>query len=376
MPRALDGKLSDGSCVTIRWDGNQLTGVEPIEPRPDLPWLLPGLIDLQVNGYGGFDVNGADATVADVHGMRERLAAEGTTQFVPTVITESHELIRASLESIRAACAEDPRTAAAIPWAHLEGPFISDQDGPRGAHALEWIREPSLAELDDWQEASGGMVGMVTISPHHPGSIEFIRGAVERGVRVSVGHSHASADEVSAAIDAGAAYSTHLGNGIYATLPRHPNIIWAQLARDELVAGMIADGHHLPLDALRAMIKSKGLERSFIVSDSVALAGGEPGRYQAPVGGEVELHADGRLNVAGTPYLAGAALSLRWGIPTLLRAGFSLPEVEQLVSVNAGRIAGQDVALRVGNRADIVAFRASGDEWQVERVVASGEVVV
>lgn len=354
MAVRLLGRDAAGVGVAIAVEDGRIASIEPADVPADAPHLVPGLVDLQVNGYGGFDVNGADVTPEAVVGMVAALARVGTTTVVPTVITGSPAHMLGSLRAIRSAVESDADVAAAVPWVHLEGPSLSPVDGPRGAHELAQIRPPDLAELDAWQDAAGGLVGMVTLSPHHEGTEAYVRGAVARGVRVAVGHTHAGPEQIRAAVDAGARFSTHLGNGIQAELPRHPNAIWTQLADDRLTAGFIADGHHLPDDTLAAMLRAKGPERAFVVSDSVALAGSEPGRYEAPVGGAVELSEDGRLCVAGTPYLAGAAVPLLGCLETLHRIGCDLPRALELTSELPGRIAGRGGRLAVGQRADVL----------------------
>ncbi len=343
------GRLGDGRSVELTASGGRIDDVREVPAAEgELLLLLPGLVDLQVNGYAGFDVNGAGVTPDQVVGMRRALADAGTGWFVPTVITASETDIVGSLAAIADGCDADAETAASVPWIHLEGPHLSELDGPRGAHDLAQVRPPDADEFDRWQAAARGRIGMVTLSPHHRGAAEYVRALVARGVRVSIGHTHATPEQIREAVDAGARFSTHLGNGIQAMVPRHPNAIWTQLADDRLTAGFIADGHHLPLDTLKAMIRAKGIERSFVVSDSVAIAGSSPGRYRAPVGGEVELDATGRLCVAGTPYLAGAALPLAAGIPTLLRAGFTEAEAVRLVLWNPAALAGMTPRLEVG----------------------------
>lgn len=338
--RVLAVDVADGRVVSVRSASTRAA---------DLPWIVPGYVDLQVNGYGGHDVNGPDVTPDTVRDLADALALRGTTTFVPTVITGSEEAIIASLTAIARARDADSRLAGAVPFAHVEGPFIAEEDGPRGAHDLDHVRAPSLAELDRWQEASGGVVGMVTISPHHPGAAEFTAGAVARGVQVAVGHTSATAEEIRTVVDAGATLSTHLGNGAHAVLPRHPNYIWAQLADDRLRAGFIADGHHLPADALTAMLRAKGLERSLLVSDSVALAGMPAGTYDTPVGGQVELSADGRLVVAGTPYLAGAVRCLaECVVAARAMTGLSVADVVRLAAANPARVLHEHAAARAG----------------------------
>ncbi|HIW98588.1 MAG TPA: amidohydrolase family protein, partial [Candidatus Nesterenkonia stercoripullorum] len=268
------------------------------ELADEAPYLAPGLIDLQVNGYGGFDVNGEATSVEGIVAITQRLASEGITTWIPTVITASEEMICRSLALVAKAKAKHPDVDAAVPFAHVEGPFLSALDGPRGVHDPRHIRPVDAAEVARWAEA--GPVGYVTVSPHWERSAIEISRIVAGGVAVSLGHTHAGPEQILAAVDAGATLSTHLGNGIFAELPRHPNALWTQLADDRLTCGLIADGHHLPADTLRVMLRCLGGDRAVLVSDSVELAGAAPGRYQTAVGGTVELSDAGRLSYAGT----------------------------------------------------------------------------
>lgn len=342
---------------------------------PPDTYLTAGLIDLQVNGFGGFDVNAEDAGPEVVDGMVRALSAVGVTTVVPTVITASEQQIVAALRRIAAARAADPLVRHAIPYVHVEGPHLSDEDGPRGVHPAEQIRPPDIEEFRRWQTACDGLVGMVTLSPHWPDSTRYIAQVAGHGAHVAIGHTHASPEQVTAAIDAGATLGTHLGNGAHAVLPRHPNYIWTQLADDRLSAGFIADGHHLPADTLIAMLRAKGPNRAFLVSDAVALAGAAPGRYRTPVGGDVELSEAGRLSYRGTPFLAGAVRSLSDGVAHVAGIGpFSLGEAVWLASGSPGRFCGGRGTTRTGAAADLVRFRwmpgATG--LDVERVVVAG----
>ena len=252
-----------------------------------------------------------------------------------------------------------------MPFVHVEGPHISPLDGYHGAHPANAVRPPSIAEFERWQVAAQGLVGLVTLSPHFPEAPDYIRALVQRGVLVSLGHTHASPEQIAQAVDAGATLSTHLGNGIAAQIPRHRNPIWSQLADDRLTASFIADGHHLPPDALKAMLRAKGIERSILVSDTVALAGMAPGIYNTPVGGQVELRADGRLGVFGTEMLAGSATPLIQCIGNVVRAAqISLADALAMVTKNPGRFCGERGKLTVGSRADLIRFH-----WQNEVVL-------
>lgn len=327
----------------------------------------PGLIDLQVNGYDGIDLNSGALTLDEVVALVARLLDLGVTRFLPTLTTASEADLIAALRAIAAARRASALARHVIPFVHVEGPAISQLDGPRGAHPLAHVRPPALEEFARWQAASDGLVGMVTLAPETPGAAAYIAALSARGVHVAIGHTAASPEEIRLAIDAGARLATHLGNGAAAMLPRHPNFVWTQLADDRLSASFIADGHHLPADTFKAMLRAKGLARAVLVSDSVALGGLPPGRYRQRIGGEVELSAAGRISVAGTPYLAGAALPLIANIAIAIEmAGVSLAEALTMATTNPGRFAGS------APDADRIRFT-----WQPgARLLAIHEVIV
>lgn len=320
-------------------------------------YLAPGLIDLQVNGYGGIDLNADAVAPEQVLALTETLARLGVTTFLPTLITGSEERIIGGLKAIAEARRRYALVHHAVPFVHVEGPSISPMDGPRGAHPLPHVRAPSLAEFGRWQDASGGLVGLVTLAPEYAEAPEYIRAVTKAGIVVALGHSAALPEHIEAAAAAGALLSTHLGNGAAAMLPRHPNFIWSQLADDRLTATFIADGHHLPADTFKAMLRAKGLDRAVLVSDSVSLGGMPPGRYEQPVGGTVEVSADGRIGVADTPYLAGAGMPLCGNVAMAIKmAGLSLADGLQLASANPGRFVGGRGRLEVGAPADLIRF--------------------
>lgn len=368
----LDPATGRAIAVTVQ-DGM----IAEIAPGPDAAdgWLSAGLVDLQVNGYAGHDLNSGALTPETVIALAAALRKTGVTTFLPTLITASRASLVAALQTIAQARAADALTAHMTPRLHIEGPSVSPEDGPRGAHPREHVRAPDLVEFEQWQDACGGLIGLVTLSPHWPEAPAYIAALSRRGVNVSLGHTAAEPHTIRAAVDAGATLSTHLGNGVAATLPRHPNLIWTQLSEDRLTATFIADGHHLPDDTLKAMLRAKGLERTVLVSDATALGGMPPGLYDQPIGGRVELTADGRLGVVGSPYLAGAARPLIDGVVVTMRAaGLTLAEALRLATSNPGRFAGGRGVLAVGQSADLIRFRWSpGDAALViERVWVQG----
>jgi N-acetylglucosamine-6-phosphate deacetylase len=369
------GRLGD-DAVKVTWDGTVVTAISPVDTDPGtLPILAPGLVDLQVNGYAGLDVNAESISAETVIELSNVLAAHGITTWLPTVITAPEPRITAALRAIADARAADPVVANAVPSVHVEGPFISDRQGPRGVHDPAFVRPLDSDEVLRWRAA--GPVGMVTVSPHGDQAPQHIRRLVDMGISVAIGHTHAEPDEVSAAADAGATLSTHLGNGIATTVPRHPNIIWRQLADDRLSAGLIADGHHLPFDTLEVMLRAKTLDRAFLVSDSTEIGGRAPGRYRTAVGALVELGADQRLAEVGSDLLAGAAATLLDGVRNVAtRTTYPLADALRLATRNPARLAPGTRSgvgeIRVGGPADLIVLDA---ELGLRGVVQSGRWV-
>ncbi|HUX39769.1 MAG TPA: hypothetical protein VMV83_01280 [Rectinemataceae bacterium] len=287
---------------------------------------LPGLVDLQVNGWGGIDFNAPGLDAAGVERACELLVALGVTAFLPTLVTAPIEDMLRSIRVLREAGEAGDScglSAAMVAGIHVEGPFISPLDGPRGAHDLRFVRKPDMAVAEAFWRASGGRIRMITLAPELAGALDLIRWCVEKDIIASIGHSAAEPDVVARAVEAGARLSTHLGNGCAPTLARHRNLLWEQLAEDRLEATMIADGHHLPPSMLKTFVRAKG-DRIMLVSDATALAGMKSGRYREPIGGDVVLEDDGRLHVEGKPsILAGAALPLLRGVQNIADLGIA-----------------------------------------------------
>ncbi|MCE2400552.1 N-acetylglucosamine-6-phosphate deacetylase [Candidatus Poribacteria bacterium] len=332
--------IFDNRSVEITLVSDRVQSMREVTSTDGNAWIAPAFVDIQVNGFAGFDLNVATVTAADVSKMVRALWRVGTGFLCPTVVTASFENISASLRAIVEACQRDPLAAHAILGIHIEGPYISAEDGPRGAHPLEHVRDPDWDEFRRWQDIAEGMIRIVTLAPEKEGAIPFIEKLVMNGVVVAIGHTNASAEDIRAAVSAGAKLSTHLGNGTHAVIRRHPNYIWEQLAADELHASLIVDGHHLPPAVVKSMIRAKTLERCILVSDATALAGMPPGDYQF-AGQPVDLTADRCVRLAGTEYLAGSAIELARGVENSVRfAGISLAEAVSLATRQPTRLLG------------------------------------
>ncbi|MGQ7847507.1 N-acetylglucosamine-6-phosphate deacetylase [Granulosicoccus sp. 3-233] len=367
-----------GSGISVSIDKGVITEVTGCK-NPENAWISAGLVDIQVNGFQGIDLNDGELSENKLRQLANTLLQMGVTRFLPTLITASQSRLLQTLQVIGNACDNHPLMAATIPMIHVEGPFISPEDGPRGAHPLEHVRAPSLQEVEQWQEACGNRVGLITLSPHWNDSSAFIQALHRQGTRVALGHTHASHEQLRSAVDAGASLSTHLGNGIAARLPRHPNPLWTQLADDRLKASFIADGYHLPRETLITMLRAKSHGRCLLVSDTAALGGMPAGRYSAAIGGEVELTANGRLSVADTPFLAGAAKPLPDGVAYCASLGnLSLGEALDMASAHPGEYLNQPQSLSVGQIADVIRFNwQPGDPTlKMTKVIKAGQLII
>jgi N-acetylglucosamine-6-phosphate deacetylase len=279
-----------------------------------------GLFDLQVNGYAGIDFNDAGLTADALDHALEAMLAAGVTQCLPTLITATEPDLAARLAALDAAIAGSRLGPAMVPGLHLEGPFLNPEPGFRGCHPAGAMVPPDIGMTERLMSGLRCPVRLITLAAELPGAEGFIAWATARGILVSIGHSDAGAAVVGRAAAAGARMSTHLGNGLPPTLPKLDNPIMAQLAEDRLHASFIADGIHVPVPALTAMIRAKGPGRAVLVTDAVAAAGAAPGRYRF-AGMTILGGADGSARTeAGA--LAGSALTLdravrnvvAWGI--------------------------------------------------------------
>jgi N-acetylglucosamine-6-phosphate deacetylase len=311
---------------------------------------LPGFFDLQVNGFAGVDFNDPEISGEAIAEALERQRATGVTRCLPTLITSSLEEFTACARAV--AASQHP----AVAGIHMEGPYISPEDGARGAHRRAHVVPASIDDFNRRQDVCRGGIRLVTLAPEVPGAITLIERLVDGGVRVAIGHTAASPAQIGDAVKAGATLATHLGNGCAQMLPRHPNVIWELLAADEIHASLIVDGHHLPPSTVKAMMRAKSLARTILVTDAIAAAGCPPGTFAI---GEVtcEVSEDGRVSLPGTPYLAGSALTMDKAVENSVRfAGVTLEEAAAMASSNPAQFVGLETVGTVTA------------EWSVERL--------
>lgn len=367
---------SSGQYVEVAFD--TVIGVVDtlIETPSDPLFIAPGWIDLQVNGYAGVDYNNPSTGHDEISRSVAVLHSTGTTRFYPTVITASVENMHGALRNLVNA----KTTAPSIEGFHVEGPHISPDDGPRGAHPLGSVRAPDIDEYRRWQEATDGNVRLITLSPEWPEANAYIEAIVRDGVVASIGHTKASSEQIQEAVAAGATMSTHIGNGAHGEMRRHPNYLWDQLAEDRLAAGFIVDGVHIGSAFLKVALRAKGVTRSVLVTDASMPALAAPGNYMLGEV-EVELTADGRVVLRGGDRLAGSALRMDDAIGNVMRmAGVSLTEALAMATRNparVGRIGYRQRGLVPGERADLVLFRWNESQKKIEvmETIVGGQTV-
>lgn len=285
--------------------------------------LRPGLFDIQVNGFGGVDFQTPDLRPEDLHRACAALQSHATSRILLTLITDRIDALAEKLHRIVLMRRSDALVNETVAGFHLEGPYLSPEEGFRGAHRAEYMKPPSVAEYRRLQRAAGGRIRLITLAPEWPGSARFIRAVMADGVVVSLGHTNASAAEIDAAARAGARLCTHVGNGCRAEMPRHDNIIQRLLARDDLIASFIPDGIHLPPPVLKNFLRAKPANRIFLTTDAVAGAGAPPGPFYMQQGDrQVRLTAarDGTIAYPGRPgYFFGSSLTLEKGVANVAR---------------------------------------------------------
>jgi N-acetylglucosamine-6-phosphate deacetylase len=320
-------------------------------------YACPGFFDPQVNGFAGVDFNSPRLTPEELHHATLALASTGVTRFLPTLITSSHERIVWQLKIMADALRQDPLFRKMCLGIHLEGPYISPEEGPRGAHLREFVRPPQWEELEKFQEACEGRIKCVTLAPEVKGAIPFIEKAVSHGIVIGLGHTQAREEDLEQAVQAGAHLSCHLGNAPSARLPRHRNLIEKQLVTDQLMASIIVDGIHLSPDVVKNYVRTKGTDRTVLTTDSMAGAGAPSGRYT--LGDlEVEVGSDRAARLVGTSRLAGSTLTMDRAIANVIRfVGIDLASAIRMAAKNGqklfSKVRGEIIS---GDSADLVLF--------------------
>lgn len=292
-------------------------------------------IDLQVNGWGGVDFSSSGLTPEGIAQATQLLEEAGTEKFLPTMVTSSLDTYQVALPLLGSACEGDAR----MPGIHLEGPFISSEDGAVGAHPKSCVQVPSVDQFKRLQELACGQVRLVTLAPEQPGVLELVEYLAENDVIVSVGHTMAGSSHIQDACQAGATLATHVGNGILNQLNRTDNTIWSILA-SSLTVMLITDGFHTPADFIKVVYAAKGAEKIILTSDAAPVAGLPPGEYEI-FGTRVRLAEDGCVRNLNAPTLAGSASDLAQCSRVCKEVlGVGSSELEQMCFGNAAVLLG------------------------------------
>jgi len=291
--------------------------------------------DLQVNGYAGVDFNQDELDADQLHRACERLDADGVAGLLATIITDDLSAMCHRLSRLAEVREADPLAKRLIAGVHIEGPFLSDREGYRGAHPLDAIRPADVDSMKQLFDAARGLTRVVTLAPECDPGLAVTRFLASHRIIVSAGHTDATLEQLRLAIDAGLSMFTHVGNGCPMHMNRHDNIIQRALSlADELWLCFIADGAHIPFVALRNYLKLAREDRTIIVTDAIAPAGLGPGRYRF---GRWDLEIDDDM-VARAPdrsHLVGSGITMKQNAANLLHGiGLSESVVRRLTLEN------------------------------------------
>jgi len=370
----------DGKPVSIEIVDGYISRITPKnkldDPEFSDVYVAPGLIDNQINGYVSVGFSSPGLTVEGVRKATHALWKVGVTTYLPTVITSSHERLMENF-TVLARAAQEPDIGLSVPGFHLEGPYISPEDGYRGAHHRPWVRPPDWQEFLAVYEAADQKILQVTLAPEIEGAIDFIHRCTDRGIVAGLGHHNAPTDIIKQACDAGANVSTHLGNGCANMIHRHDNPLWPQLADDRLIASIIVDGFHLRPEEVQVFYKVKGPERTVLISDMVKLAGMPPGEYSYD-NRDVVLTPEGMIKFPAQNVLAGASLPISTGVGNVMRfTGCSLADAIHMASRNTARLHGLSDRgeIKIGKRADLILFTLEEGALSINKTIIAGKEV-
>ncbi|ACD82775.1 N-acetylglucosamine-6-phosphate deacetylase [Methylacidiphilum infernorum V4] len=327
---------------------------QPKESAGSLPWIAPGLFDLQINGFGGIDLNGESLSQQQFEILCRKLLESGCSHFLATVITRPLDSYRHWIEKL-----EKLRQVVSLNCLgfHLEGPFLSGDPGCRGVHCPEWMTKPDVAWLEEIFLASAGSIKLITLAPEvdPEATANFIKKADSLGITVGLGHSKASWEVIQSSVLAGAKLWTHLGNALSHTIPKFDNLLLNVIASDLPYVSLIPDGKHIPPVAFRALITALG-QKVVLVSDAMAGAAAPPGNYFL---GHVEIEVDsqGKARDKKSGRLGGSTLRPFEGVFIAQRmTGISWRWWWDAYSIRPAAVLGIDHGLKEGNEASFCLF--------------------
>ena len=352
----------------LRWGGGIITHLELVAAAPADTWLAPPLFDVQVNGYAGVDFQQDHPTTENLLRATRALRADGCPHFLLTLITDDWARLTARLRQLVSVRSQSEELKAAIAGWHIEGPFLSPEPGFHGAHDPRLMLDPEPEHIRELRAIAGDAPLLLTVAPERNGALAAIQLAKTLGIKISLGHTNASAEILTQAVEAGATMFTHLANGCPRELDRHDNILWRVLETQGLTPSLIPDQIHVSPAPFRLIHRERN-DAVFYTTDAMAAAGAAPGRYtigrlQVAVGADQIVRQPGKSNFAGSAlrpvegvFRAAAMLSTSW------------QETWRRYAVTPARLMGLQCEFAVGSPATFCVVRV--DEQQQLREVRS-----
>ena len=352
----------------IKIGKKEIKNAEVIE-LPEGAIVLPGFIDEHIHGAGGSD--GMDGTVEDVDKIAKTIAAEGTTSFLVTTMTQSPENITKAMKAVKTFRDEKHKDGARVLGVHLEGPFIAAAH--KGAQPLEYVKTPDIKAFDEYNEASGNCIHIVTLAPEIEGAPEFIRYLTEKGVVTSIGHTGAKYADIEKAVENGAANVTHTYNAQSALHHREIGTVGSAMLLDDLNCELIADTIHVSVPAMRLLVKNKPLDKLTLITDAMRAKGIPDGVSE--LGGQTVYVKNGEARLEdGT--LAGSVLRMNRALQNMIeKVGVPYTQAVDYATINPARTLNLDKeigSIKIGKRAD---FTVLNESFDVLLTVRSGKII-
>ena len=336
---------------------------------PEDAIVLPGFVDQHIHGAGGSD--GMDGTVEDISIIAKTIAAEGTTSFLVTTMTQSPENITKALSAVKTYRETDKGDGARVVGVHLEGPFIAAAH--KGAQPLEYVKAPDIETFDKYNAASGNSIRIVTLAPEVDGAAEFIQHLSSQGIVASIGHTGAKYPDIEKAVSLGASNVTHTYNAQTALHHREIGTVGSAMLIDELNCEMICDTIHVSVPAMRLLVKNKPADKLTLITDAMRAKGIPDGVSE--LGGQTVYVKNGEARLAdGT--LAGSVLRMNRAVQNMVeKVGVPFTQAVDCATINPAKNLGIDNevgSIAVGKRADFTVINANYD---VLMTVRGGEVI-
>lgn len=326
--------------------------------------LIPGFIDVHIHGADGADA--MDGSIESLQKISKYLASKGTTNFLATTLTSSKEMLKKVLSCIGEVQNQEME-GANIFGAHMEGPYFDVEY--KGAQNEKYIKMAGMEEIQEYLSVKKDLVKLFALSPNS-NNLDIIRYLVKEGVIVSVGHSAASFEQVMAAVEAGLSHATHTFNGMKGFTHRDPGVVGAVLDSDEITAEVIFDKIHVHPEAVRVLIKTKGVEKVVCITDSMSATGLPCGRYKL---GELDVNVvDNQARLSSNGALAGSVLTMDKAFRHLLELGYNLMDAVKLTSTNVAKEFHLNTGMiRVGKDADLVVL---DEKHEVKMTIVKGKI--